>query len=162
MKLERVVNVGKTPFGNRQVAVVQDGALSGARLSGSVMTGALDLELILSNGVIEIEQQLVLKTNDGKYIYVHAAGTGADASDVRVVMDFEAPNASDFAWLNSGQYVARRALNGQAKTMTTARLRCVCCAGCLRQQCYSNQQAARRTGTAVGFSKESSFGKAGR
>ena len=118
MKLERVVNVGKTPFGNRQVAVVQDGALSGARLSGSVMTGALDLELILSNGVIEIEQQLVLKTNDGKYIYVHAAGTGADASDVRVVMDFEAPNASDFAWLNSGQYVARRALNGQAKTMT--------------------------------------------
>ena len=70
MKLERVVNVGKTPFGNRQVAVVQDGALSGARLSGSVMTGALDLELKLSNGVIEIEQQLVLKTNDGKYIYV--------------------------------------------------------------------------------------------
>ena len=82
------------------------------------MTGALDLELKLSNGVIEIEQQLVLKTNDGKYIYVRAAGTGADSNDVRVVMDFEAPNASEFAWLNSGQYVARRALNAQAKTMT--------------------------------------------
>ena len=118
MKLERVVNVGKTPYGNRQVAVVQDGVLSGSRLSGSVMTGALDFELKLSNGVIEIEQLLMLKTNDGKYIYVRAAGTGADSSDVRVVMDFEAPNGSDFAWLNSGQYVARRVHNSEAKTMS--------------------------------------------
>jgi len=118
MKLERVVNVGRTPYGIRQVAIVQDGVLSGSRLSGSVTTGALDFELKLLNGVIEIEQILVLKTSDGKYIYVRSAGTGPDSSDVRVVMDFEAPNGSDFAWLNSGQYVARRVLNAEAKTMT--------------------------------------------
>lgn len=118
MKLERVVNLGKTPFGNRRVAVVQDGVLSGSKLSGSVMNGALDLELELSNGVIEIEQLLVLKTGDGKYILVRAAGTGADSNDVRVVMDFDAPNASDFAWLNTGHFVARRVLDAGAKTMT--------------------------------------------
>ena len=78
MKLERVTDIGRTPYGNRQVAVVQDGVLSGSRFSGSVMTGALDLELKLSNGVIEIEQLLVLKSNDGRYIYVRAAGTGAE------------------------------------------------------------------------------------
>src|ERR1051325_6791795 len=50
MKLERVASIGKTPYGERQVAVVQDGALSGAKLSGSVMPGALDLELTLANG----------------------------------------------------------------------------------------------------------------
>jgi hypothetical protein len=43
MKLERLANIGKTPYGNRQVAVVQDGALSGTKVSGSVMPGALDL-----------------------------------------------------------------------------------------------------------------------
>lgn len=118
MKLERVANIGKTPYGDRQVAVVQDGTLSGAKVSGSVMPGALDLELTLSNGTIEIEQYFVLKTSDGKYVYMHAAGTGAGANDVRVVMDIEAPNAGPFAWLNSGKYVARRVLNAAAKTMT--------------------------------------------
>ena len=117
-KLERVASIGKTPYGDRQVAVVRDGALSGTKVSGSVMPGALDLELKLANGTIEIEQFFVLKTSDGKYAYVHAAGTGPDANDVRVVMDFEAPDAGTFAWLNSGKYVARRLLNASAKTMT--------------------------------------------
>jgi hypothetical protein len=117
-KLDRLANIGRTPYGERQIAVVQDGTLSGTKLSGSVMPGALDLELKLSNGTIEIEQFFVLKTSDGKYVYVHAAGTGPDANDVRVVMDFEAPNAGTFAWLNSGKYVARRVVNAAAKTMT--------------------------------------------
>ena len=34
-------------------------------------------------------------------------GTGINKNDVRVVMDFEAPNNSSFAWLNTGKYVAR-------------------------------------------------------
>ena len=55
VKLERIANIGKTPYGDRQVAVVQDGALSGTKVSGSVMPGALDLELKLSNGTIEVE-----------------------------------------------------------------------------------------------------------
>lgn len=118
MKLDRIVNVGKTPFGTRQVAVAQDGMVSGAKVSGSVMPGALDFELKLSNGVIEIEQILMLKTTDGKYIYLRTAGTGADSNDVRVVLDFEAPNTSDFAWLNSGKFVGRRVLSAAAKTMT--------------------------------------------
>ena len=118
MKLDRIVNLGKTPFGTRQVAVAQDGMVSGAKVSGSVMPGALDFELKLSNGVIEIEQILMLKTTDGKYIYLRTAGTGADSNDVRVVLDFEAPNTSDFAWLNSGKFVGRRVLSAAAKTMT--------------------------------------------
>jgi hypothetical protein len=33
-------------------------------------------------------------------------------------MDFEAPTASDVAWLNTGTYVGRRVLNAAARTMT--------------------------------------------
>jgi hypothetical protein len=118
MSLERVADIGKTQYGRRQVAVVQQGTLAGSKLSGTVMTGALDFELTLGNGVIEIEQIFVLRTSDGKYVYARSAGTGADAKDVRVVMDFEAPNASEVAWLNTGTYVARRVLDAASKTMT--------------------------------------------
>ncbi len=118
MKFDKVLDVGRTPFGDRKVIVAQEGTLSGPKLTGTVMPGALDFELKLSNGTIEIEQIFVLKTDDGKYIYVRNAGTGADPDDVRVVMDFEAPNAAPSAWLNSGKYVARRSVNVAAKTLT--------------------------------------------
>src|SRR5690606_13629510 len=78
---------------------------------------ALDFELELSNGTVEIEQILVLRATDGSYVYVRNAGTGPDASDVRIVMDFEAPNDSDHAWLNSGTYVARRELDASGETL---------------------------------------------
>lgn len=118
MDLEAVHDVGKTPYGNRRVAVVREGVLTGDRLSGSVTPGALDFEIELSNGVVEIEQILVLEAGDGRYIYVRTAGTGRDADDVRIVVDFEAPNESEFAWLNSGRYVGRRLLDSAAGKMT--------------------------------------------
>ena len=116
--LGRVADIGQTPFGRRQVAITGEGTLTGSRVTGSVMTGALDYQLILANGVIEIEQIFVFRTSDGRYIYARGAGTGADASDVRIVMDFEAPNDSAVAWLNTGTYVARRVVDAGAKAMT--------------------------------------------
>jgi hypothetical protein len=115
--LERVVGVGKTQYGMRRVAVGLEGSVKGSRLSGAVTPGALDFDLTLANGTIEIEQALVLRASDGSYIYARNAGTGPNAQDVRVVMDFETPNASEHAWLNSGKFVARRELNAAAKTM---------------------------------------------
>jgi hypothetical protein len=82
------------------------------------MPGALDFELKLANGATEIEQIFVFRTNDNRHIYVRTAGTGADAGDIRVVFDFEAPAASPYAWLHSGKYVARRVLNTASNTLT--------------------------------------------
>jgi hypothetical protein len=118
LKFDKVFDAGKTPFGDRKAIVAQEGIVSGPKLTGTVMPGALDFELKLSNGTIEVEQIFVLKTDDGKYVYVRNAGTGTDSSDVRVVMDFEAPNAAPSAWLNSGKYVSRRDVNAAAKTLT--------------------------------------------
>jgi hypothetical protein len=115
--LERAVDVGETQYGMRRVAVGLDGSVKGARLSGAVAPGTLDFELTLANGTIEIEQTLVLEMPDGSYVYARNAGVGPSGDDVRVVMDFEAPNAGEHAWLNSGQFVARRELNAPAKTL---------------------------------------------
>ncbi len=118
MRLDRVATIGKTPYGNRRAAVGLEGTVTGPKLSGTVMTGALDVELTLANGVVEIEDFFVFKTEDGKYIYSRSAGVGADSKDVRVAMDFEAPNGSPAEWLNTGKYVARRTLDESAKTFT--------------------------------------------
>lgn len=118
MTLERVFDVGTTQYGRRTVAVAGGGQVTGGRLTASVAAGALDFSLTLANGVIELEQSLVLRTSDDKYIFARSAGTGADARDVRLVMDFEAPTVSDAAWLNTGTYVARRLIDAAGKTMT--------------------------------------------
>ena len=115
--LDKVYEVGKTQYGQRQVFVVKDGTITGEKIQGSVMPLGLDFQLILSNNVIEIEQVLVFRTNDNKYIYVRNAGTGVNENDVRVVMDFEAPNNGSSAWLNTGKYVARRTVDPEAKTL---------------------------------------------
>ncbi len=117
-KLDRVARIGKTPFGSRRVAVGLEGTFAGAKISGTLMSGALDYELTLSNGVVEVEQLFVFKTEDGKYIYSRSAGAGADARDIRIAMDFEAPTGSSSEWLNTGKYVARRILDENAKTLT--------------------------------------------
>jgi len=92
LKLDRLAKIGKTQYGNRRVAVALEGTTTGPKFAGTVMTGALDFELTLSNGTVEVEQIFVFKTGDGKYIYSRSAGVGADAKDVRIAMDFEAPN----------------------------------------------------------------------
>ena len=118
MNLRQVYDLGRTQYGTRQVAIIEDGTFTGPKVSGSVMPGALDLELTLSNGTVETEEILVLQTSDGDYIYSRDAGVGPDVGDVRVVMDFEAPSESAVAWLNEGKYVAQRNLDVASKTLT--------------------------------------------
>lgn len=115
--LERAVTIGRTQYGQRSIAVGLEGSIEGPRLAGTVATGGLDFELTLANGTIETEQALVLEASDGSYIYARNAGTGRGADDVRVVMDFEAPNESAHAWLNTGKFVARRELSAAAKSL---------------------------------------------
>jgi hypothetical protein len=117
LKLAQKYDLGKTPYGHREVFVVQGGEVSGGKISGSVMPGGLDFQLNFSNGTMEIEQILVLRTGDGKYIFLRNAGTAADRSDVRMVSDFEAPNAGNYTWLGNGKYAGRREVDLAAMTM---------------------------------------------
>lgn len=117
VKLQDIYDLGKTPYGIRKVFVTGEGDVTGDKVNAKVMAGGLDFQLSLSNGVMEVEQVFVLKTTDGKFIYVRVAGTGTDPADVRMVADFEAPNGSDFSWLNEGKYVGRRVVDEVKKTL---------------------------------------------
>jgi hypothetical protein len=117
VKLDQAYALGRTPYGLRDVFVFQEGTVSGPKLNGSVMPGGLDLQLKFSNGSMEIEEIFVLRTSDGKYIYLRSAGTAADPSDIRMVPDFEAPNESSYSWLNTGVYAGRRHIDAAARTL---------------------------------------------
>jgi hypothetical protein len=117
VKLDQVYEVGKTPYGQRQVAVTQTGTMKGPMIEAAVLPGGLDFQLTLPNGVFEVEQMLVLRTSDGKYAIMRNVGTGPSEKDVRIVYDFESPTAGEFAWLNTGKYVGRRVVDSAAKTM---------------------------------------------
>lgn len=117
MKLQNSYNLGKTQYGQRKAYVIQNSTISSSKFNGSVMSGGLDFQLDLSNGVTEIEQLLMIKANDGSYIYLRSAGTGLNQNDVRIVFDFEAPNSSSCNWLNSGKFVGRRTVDSASNTM---------------------------------------------
>ncbi|EPR10594.1 DUF3237 family protein [Ruminiclostridium papyrosolvens] len=117
MKLQNSYDLGKTQYGQRKVFVVQSGSITGSKIQGSVLSGGIDFQLTLSNGAMEIEQLLMIKVNDGNYIYLRSAGTAVNENDVRMVWDFEAPNSSSYNWLNSGKYVGRRIIDSVAGTM---------------------------------------------
>lgn len=117
MKLDQVHDLGVTPYGHRTAYVAGEGTVTGDKIKGSVMPGGLDFQLHFANGAMEIEQIFVLRTEDGKYIYMRSPGTAADRGDTRMVPDFEAPAASAYAWLNQGKYAGRRVLDPAAGTL---------------------------------------------
>jgi len=116
--LDQIYDVGRTPYGRRHALVTQGGTVKGDRIAASVLSLGLDYQLLLPNGVVEVEQVLMFRTEDNKYVYLRNAGVGTSESDVRVVLDIEAPNTSTVAWLNTGKYVARRTVDLAAKRMT--------------------------------------------
>ncbi len=117
IQLDNVYVVGKTPFGQREVAVTQAGTMTGPRIKAAVLPGGLDFDLALPNGVREVEQILVLRTSDNLYAIMRNAGTGVQGDDVRIVYDFEVPTAGEFSWLNTGKYVGRRTIDARNKVM---------------------------------------------
>ena len=102
-------DVGNTPYGRRRLLDVKGGTITGDRLKGTVMTGGLEYELVLSNGVVEYQGINIFKTSGNTMIYVRSCGVAPDGdSPPRVIPDFEAATSGSDAWLNTAKLVATR------------------------------------------------------
>lgn len=111
-------DVGKTPYGQRRLLDVSGGTIAGDRLQGTVVTGGLEYELTLDNGVVEYQGINVLDTSAGR-VYVRSCGVAQDKdSAARIIPDFEAITSGSDAFLNTGKWVATRDLT--TTTMTLA------------------------------------------
>lgn len=62
--------VGTGPYGERRIIPIKGGLFSGPRLSGKVLPGGADWQVIRPDGITELEARYTLKTEDGALIYV--------------------------------------------------------------------------------------------
>jgi hypothetical protein len=108
--------LGDAPLGRRRIIGITGGRFRGERLSGDVLAGGADWQVVRSDGVAELDARYTLKTTDGALIYVvnrgyrHgpkevlarlAAGEPVDPSlyYMRTTPRFETGDAR-YAWLN--------------------------------------------------------------
>jgi hypothetical protein len=108
LNIKAEYEVGKTPYGDRRLLDVSGGMITGERLQGTVLTGGLEYELTLDNGVVEYQGINVLDTSAGR-IFVRSCGVASDKdSGARIIPDFEATTSGANAFLNTGKWVATR------------------------------------------------------
>jgi uncharacterized protein DUF3237 len=66
--------LGETPLGRRRIIGITGGRFSGERLSGRVLAGGADWQVIRADGVADLDARYTLETGDGALIYVRNRG----------------------------------------------------------------------------------------
>jgi len=116
IKIDPPLELGKSPYGERRIINIKGGAFSGPRLSGRVLPGGADWQIIRYDGITEVEARYTLETHEGALIYVSnwglrhgprevmerlASGEEVDAAEYyfRTTPVFET-GAPDYLWLN--------------------------------------------------------------
>jgi len=76
------VVVGSTPYGERRIIPILGGSFAGPRLSGKVLPGGADWQVIRTDGAAELEARYTLETDDGALIYVLNQGIRSASKEV--------------------------------------------------------------------------------
>jgi hypothetical protein len=66
--------LGDTPQGRRRIIGITGGRFSGERLSGRILAGGADWQVIRADGVADLDARYTLETSDGALIYVRNRG----------------------------------------------------------------------------------------
>lgn len=66
--------LGETPHGRRRIIGITGGRFWGERLSGRVLPGGADWQMIRADGVADLDARYTLETADGALIYVRNKG----------------------------------------------------------------------------------------
>lgn len=121
--LAEVLSLGRTPLGERRIINITGGSFAGERLSGRVLPGGGDWQIIRADGAADLDARYTLETDGGRLIQVRsqglrhgppeilarlAAGEPVDPSRYyfRTVLRFET-GAGELDWLNRVIAVAR-------------------------------------------------------
>ena len=66
--------LGATPLGRRRIIPITGGRFWGERLSGRVLPGGADWQVIRPDGVADLDARYTLETGDGALIYIRNKG----------------------------------------------------------------------------------------
>ena len=80
--LQPPLELGDTPLGRRRIIGITGGRFSGERLSGRVLAGGADWQVIRADGVADLDARYTLETSDGALIYVRNRGYRHGPADI--------------------------------------------------------------------------------
>ncbi|MEP7246088.1 MAG: DUF3237 domain-containing protein [Gammaproteobacteria bacterium] len=117
------VVVGNGPEGLRRFIPIEGGTFTGPLLSGKVVAGSGDWQVVRADGVLAVEARYTLETSDGVLIAVTNSGFRHAPPDImakltrgepvppnsyyfRTAAHFEAPIGSAHDWVNRTLFVA--------------------------------------------------------
>ena len=130
VELDDILHLGPTPYGDRRIIHISGGTFDGPRLSGRIIPGGTDWQIVRSDGVAHVEARYTLETGAGERVLVLSEGlrhgpeevmaalARGDAVDparyyFRTVIRFET-GAPNLAWLNRILSVAHGAREPRA------------------------------------------------
>ena len=73
VELEDILHLGPTPYGDRRVIHITGGHFSG-RLSGRIVPGGADWQIVRPDGVADLEARYTLETVAGERVLVRSEG----------------------------------------------------------------------------------------
>jgi hypothetical protein len=74
--------LGDAPLGRRRIINITGGRFRGERLSGKVLPGGADWQVVRGDGVADLDARYTLETEDGALIYVRNHGYRHGPADV--------------------------------------------------------------------------------
>jgi hypothetical protein len=115
--------IGNAPEGLRRFVPILGGTFTGPLLSGKVVAGGGDWQVVRSDGVLAVEARYTLETSDGVLIAVTNCGIRHAPPDImakltrgepvpqdsyyfRTTAQFEAPLESNCEWVNRVVFAA--------------------------------------------------------
>lgn len=122
-ELEPMLNLGRTPYGERRIVGIAGGRVHGPKLTGRILPGGADWQFVRSDGAADIEARYTIEAAGGAHILVDSVGLRHGPAAVieqlargekvdpalyyfRTVMRFETGDAR-LSWLNRILALAR-------------------------------------------------------
>jgi hypothetical protein len=102
--------LGQTPLGRRQSIPITGGTFSGSGISGRIIPGGADYQLVRPDGVVMIDADYMLETDDHVVIHVRNVGVIVPPAEGRPAYFWAAPHfdapVGRYAWLNDAIFVS--------------------------------------------------------
>ena len=73
-ELADILHLGHTPYGDRRIINILGGRIDGARLSGRILPGGADWQIVRPDGVADLMARYTIETDAGARILVASDG----------------------------------------------------------------------------------------
>ena len=73
-ELDAIKTLGRTPYGERRIINILGGSVSGPRLTGRILPGGADWQIIRADGAADIKARYTIESDAGALIMVTSEG----------------------------------------------------------------------------------------